>query len=475
MASCDNYQIIKTIGSGAYGIVYEVTNKDDDKIYAIKHVGFRNISNNELYDDISETDVLFRLKHPYIIPGIEILDGKKCKMGGLIYVLPLGSYTFTNIIKSKFHDFETKMSLLYKIGLGLEFLHSNNIIHADFKPENIILIDDNTPMIIDFGLSLQVDNIKTGKIVPYQRYTRPYRPPETFMYRLCRDVSDVWAFGVTIVEVCGYYPSFDDYFDSMESKEEPNTSSSESSDESYIDYLNNLLIKLDKKIPQQYRNTLLDLLSKIFVTNSDKRIDMKQVLQHHSFNNIDKVRVSGTVVSPKAYKPNNNELFKSIINDIVNVMNTILININAKAMFLTVHLIFRISNYYENKPYHIYLLAGICCMTISHILINGQIDYNASDYLDYLYDIMGDKINKLKAKMYIEEQLYIIKLLDGIINYNPLYDKCTNGTQVTQLYKQVIMDIDIEKYTDENYINKIINNYSRYRTRKNINIGDMIK
>ena len=96
--------------------------------------------------------------------------------------------------------------IIYQIALGLKFLHYNNIIHNDIKPDNILINEKAIISICDFG-SATYKNEKSFE------YTKLYAPPE-FLNTLIKkkeeitniqynrdEKSDIWALGVIIVEL----------------------------------------------------------------------------------------------------------------------------------------------------------------------------------------------------------------------------------------------------------------------------------
>ena len=83
----------------------------------------------------------------------------------------------------------------YKLNSGIQYLHENNYVHFDIKPQNIILVD-GVGKLCDFGTCQKIDK---DDVFEYYNGTIQFQSPEsllsqTFAGKPC----DVWAFGITL-------------------------------------------------------------------------------------------------------------------------------------------------------------------------------------------------------------------------------------------------------------------------------------
>lgn len=89
------------------------------------------------------------------------------------------------------------------VSSGLEYVHAQNILHLDIKPQNILLGQDCQAKICDFGFSIQ-HNVEPN--VLYCGGTPSYIPPEYIPNGKLGRAADVWALGITMLFVLGLIP-----------------------------------------------------------------------------------------------------------------------------------------------------------------------------------------------------------------------------------------------------------------------------
>jgi serine/threonine protein kinase len=181
------------VGRGTTADVYKLSNDWASKIY------------NDQSCFITEVAIMKKMNHENIIA----LKSFRIRNNMFYIIMPYIKYNLHNYISS-FSDISLrdKKLICLKILSGINYLHSQNIIHRDLKSLNILISDDfstssDSPniKIIDFGMSLFVSDI--NKMIPYEEdiTTICYRAPEFLTKSNYTKAIDIWAFGCIIYHV----------------------------------------------------------------------------------------------------------------------------------------------------------------------------------------------------------------------------------------------------------------------------------
>ncbi|XP_028781646.1 receptor-like cytosolic serine/threonine-protein kinase RBK2, partial [Neltuma alba] len=196
----NNFSHENVIGQGGYAVVYK-GKMEDGQFVAIKQLT-RGTLEEMTADFLSELGIIVHVKHPNIARligyGVE---------GGMFLVLQLSPH---GSLASILYGPREKLgwSLRYKIAFGtadgLRYLHEEcqrRIIHRDIKASNILLSEDFEAMISDFGLSKWLPDQWTHHTISKIEGTFGYLPPEFFMHGLVDEKTDVYAYGVLLLEL----------------------------------------------------------------------------------------------------------------------------------------------------------------------------------------------------------------------------------------------------------------------------------
>jgi mitogen-activated protein kinase 1/3 len=157
-----NYEIVKQVGSGSYGYVVQAIQKSTGKKVAIKRL-------NKIFEDVidckrilREVVLLRNLVHPNLVHIIEILEPSDLKTFDSLYVvLEYAQSDLKKLFKSPIHlELIHIQTLIYNILIGLKYIHSADVLHRDLKPANVLINEDCSVRICDFGLARSVEGIE---------------------------------------------------------------------------------------------------------------------------------------------------------------------------------------------------------------------------------------------------------------------------------------------------------------------------
>lgn len=236
-----NYEIIKQLGAGSYGMVCEARHLPTGERVAIKHVA-------KIFDDIidckrllREISILRYLDHPNVVKIREIIKPSNLESFNELYVVMEHAQSdIKKLIKSTIHlEQDHIQMIIYNTITGLNYIHSANILHRDLKPANILINEDCEVKICDFGLARSVveetkenfmdfeDDEPFPPVLEMKKVTKPglarskaglqtkkeltghvvtrwYRAPELILLeREYTKAIDVWSLGCVIAELCG--------------------------------------------------------------------------------------------------------------------------------------------------------------------------------------------------------------------------------------------------------------------------------
>nr|CAG8433886.1 8256_t:CDS:2 [Entrophospora candida] len=202
----------KFIGGGTFGSVYLAVNLDTSDLMAVKEIRFQDPSSlSSLYRSVKEEmSVMEMLDHPNIVSyyGIEVHRDKVyifmeyCQGGSLASQLEHGRIEDENVIK--FYVAQMLQGLIY--------LHENNIVHRDIKPDNILLDHMGYIKFVDFGAAkILAKNQKTMCRTTKTQKTHVNSLTGTPMYMAPEIIAggekgrkgsmDIWALGCCILEM----------------------------------------------------------------------------------------------------------------------------------------------------------------------------------------------------------------------------------------------------------------------------------
>lgn len=199
------YQVIREIGRGGMGVVYEALDLVDSEQVAIKVLSRAHPDEDQLRLFRREAHALARLKHP----SIAMIREADCTTSGehfLVMELVQGE-SLDAYLRERNPTPHERLELFDLICKAINHAHQRCVIHLDIKPSNIMVDADGHPKILDFGLARIVGTESSSTTIltedgPF-RGTLPYMSPERFLADFTQvDLrADVYSLGVILFEL----------------------------------------------------------------------------------------------------------------------------------------------------------------------------------------------------------------------------------------------------------------------------------
>ncbi|GMH21782.1 hypothetical protein Nepgr_023624 [Nepenthes gracilis] len=216
----NNFSQDHKIGSGSFGSVYRAT-LEDGRVVAIKRAESSSLTPSNpvvLTKRQEDTDTAFlaelkflsRLNHKNLVRLLGFCDDSDERV--LVYEYMSNSTLHEHLHKLKssspLSSWPRRLKVALDAARGIEYLHAYAVppvIHRDIKSSNILLDDDWTAKVSDFGLSLISPNNEESHLSLQAAGTVGYMDPEYYRLHQLTTKSDVYSFGVVLLELLSGY------------------------------------------------------------------------------------------------------------------------------------------------------------------------------------------------------------------------------------------------------------------------------
>ncbi|MBN1513833.1 MAG: protein kinase [Phycisphaerae bacterium] len=198
------YDLVRELGRGGQGNVYEAIQKETHRIVALKTLRLgRYASDRDRLRFEREVDVVAHLRHPNIVTLYESGESGGHQYFAMEFVRgrPLDRYLADTRL-----GITHTVELFRKVSAAVAHAHRNGVVHRDLKPRNVLVDDDGEPHVLDFGLARGGGRafLKDGSPVTVTGEfmgTLAYAAPEQFGDCAHIDApADVYALGVMLYE-----------------------------------------------------------------------------------------------------------------------------------------------------------------------------------------------------------------------------------------------------------------------------------
>ena len=190
------YELIEEIGAGGMGTVYRSIDLHTQQLVAVKQLR-SNVGTPEMIERFKrEGEMLRQLNHPNIVKLLDTIFQDNEYYLVLEYVKggDLGG-----LMRQERLALTRVLSFALELSDALARAHHLKIIHRDLKPANVLIAEDGTIRLTDFGIARMSDLpiTQSGMILG----TYAYLAPEAFSDEVIDVRADLWAFGVMLFEM----------------------------------------------------------------------------------------------------------------------------------------------------------------------------------------------------------------------------------------------------------------------------------
>jgi eukaryotic-like serine/threonine-protein kinase len=206
------YKVLKVLGTGAMGVVYQAIDPVIERVVAIKTVHFHvNQTDMADYEARFEQEIKAagKLNHPHIVTIFDV--GKTERFAYMAMEFIEGEELKALVAPDKPLPIALAASIAAQVADGLAFAHSREIIHRDVKPSNIMVAESEDGLVakvMDFGIArMPASRVKTltGMILGSPRYMSP----EQVIGQEITAATDIFSLGVVLYEMLTGHCPFD--------------------------------------------------------------------------------------------------------------------------------------------------------------------------------------------------------------------------------------------------------------------------
>eukprot|EP00002_Diphylleia_rotans_P029161 TRINITY_DN5921_c0_g1_i3.p1 TRINITY_DN5921_c0_g1~~TRINITY_DN5921_c0_g1_i3.p1 ORF type:complete len:517 (+),score=108.33 TRINITY_DN5921_c0_g1_i3:224-1774(+) len=253
------FRVLRLIGKGGYGAVYQVTRLSDNHDYALKVLNIAKMNLQERQRALNEIRFLASIRHPCVISYYEaFIESSK-----LFIVMEFASKgdlharvkKRRSVKPVRRYSEELVWAVLIQIAFGLKSFHDASIVHRDIKSSNIFITGEHRVKIGDLGVAklIEADLTKTMIGTPY------YQSPEIWIQTPYNTKIDIWSFGCVMYELATFqYPYNAQDYKSLGKK---------------------VLQGYHRPIPECYSKELSDVIEAMMVAEPSKRPSIDDILE----------------------------------------------------------------------------------------------------------------------------------------------------------------------------------------------------
>ncbi len=194
------FRVVREIGRGGMGVVYEGVSDDEfARRVAIKMAPLAAVGAAADARFRLERQILSSLDHPNIARFLDA--GTEGALPYLVMEFVQGE-PITSYVTRKALPLAERLRLVQKLCGALQYAHQRLVVHRDLKPSNILVTDDGTPKLLDFGVAKLLDEGEgPSPTLGALAWTPDYASPEQVTGEIVGTPSDIYSLGLVLYEV----------------------------------------------------------------------------------------------------------------------------------------------------------------------------------------------------------------------------------------------------------------------------------
>ena len=188
-----DFEIISCLGYGARSTIYAVSEKKSGQVYALKRVVRKSADDDRFIEQAEqEFAIASQFDHPSLRKSIRMIRRRKMLKTAELYLL-MELFDGQSLDVQRPEKLSSLIKIFVQVAQGLAAMHRLGYVHADIKPNNILVNEKFVTKIIDFGQSCSIGTVKSRI-----QGTPDYIAPEQVGRGPLTPATDVFNFGATM-------------------------------------------------------------------------------------------------------------------------------------------------------------------------------------------------------------------------------------------------------------------------------------
>ncbi|KAK9470786.1 kinase-like domain-containing protein [Dipodascopsis tothii] len=193
----NHFRLLRVVGKGSFGKVRIVEHKATRQTYALKYIAKDEIvKSDSVKNIIRERNILEKIKHPFICNLRYSFQDAEFLF--IVVDLMTGGDLRFHISRKTIHEDAIRFWIA-EAACALDYIHRQQIVHRDVKPDNILLDSQGHVSLADFNVAAKY---QPGQLLYGKSGTLSYLPPEVFANTGYDATLDWWSLGVVMYECC---------------------------------------------------------------------------------------------------------------------------------------------------------------------------------------------------------------------------------------------------------------------------------